>query len=42
VPSTLLKMFSFSDIDSDLHFIPIVDVFMIKGGLRKMTGRFDC
>jgi hypothetical protein len=39
VPSTLLMMFSFSDIDSGLRFIPIVDVAMIKGGLRKMTGR---
>jgi hypothetical protein len=39
VPSTLLMMFSFSDIDSGLHFVPTVDVAMIKGGLRKTTGR---
>jgi hypothetical protein len=38
VPSTLLMTFSFSDIDNDLRFIPIVDVAMIKGGLRKTTG----
>jgi hypothetical protein len=39
VPSTLLMMFSFSDIDSGLRFIPIVDVAMIKGGLTKKTRR---
>jgi hypothetical protein len=39
VPCTLLMMFSFSDIDSGLRFIPIVDVAMIKGGLRKTTRR---
>jgi hypothetical protein len=39
VPSTLRTMFSFSDTDSGLRFIPIVDVAMIKGGLRKITGR---
>jgi hypothetical protein len=39
VPSTLLMMFSFSDIDSGLRFIPIVDVAMIKRGLRQRTGR---
>jgi hypothetical protein len=38
VPSTLLMMFSFSDVDSGLRFIPIVDVAMIKGGLSKTTG----
>jgi hypothetical protein len=32
-------MFSSSDIDHGLLFIPTVDVAMIKGGLRKMTGR---
>jgi hypothetical protein len=39
VPSTLLMMFSFSDIDHGLRFMPIVDFAMIKGGLRKMTVR---
>jgi hypothetical protein len=39
VPSTLLMMFNFSDTDNVLCFIPTVDVAMIKGGLRKMTGR---
>jgi hypothetical protein len=39
VPSILLRMFSFSDIDRGLHFIPIVDVSMVKGGLRKTTDR---
>jgi hypothetical protein len=35
VPSTLLMMFSFSDIESGLCFTPTVDVAMIKGRLRK-------
>jgi hypothetical protein len=38
VPSTLLMMFSFSDIDSGLSFMPVVDVAMCKEGLREMTG----
>jgi hypothetical protein len=38
VPYTLLMTFSFSDIDSGLRFIPVVDVATIKGGLKKTTG----
>jgi hypothetical protein len=34
----LLMMFSSSDSDSGLCFMPTVDAAMFKGGLRKTTG----
>jgi hypothetical protein len=37
VPSTLLMMFSFSAVDSGLRFMPIVNVAIFKGGLKKTT-----
>jgi hypothetical protein len=39
MPSTLLMMFNFSDIDSGLRFMPLVHVAMFKGELRKTTGK---
>jgi hypothetical protein len=39
VPSTLLITFRFSAVDSGLCFMPVVDIAMFKGGLKKTTGR---